>query len=83
MNGMNRMISLALAVGPGSYEHGIPASEPFLLQQRPSCIFQSMTPRLGKMLAGQGAEPVYSSVTEDRRAWKPKFKVGRCRLTPA
>eukprot|EP00740_Mantoniella_antarctica_P001512 CAMPEP_0181360500 /NCGR_PEP_ID=MMETSP1106-20121128/6705_1 /TAXON_ID=81844 /ORGANISM="Mantoniella antarctica, Strain SL-175" /LENGTH=311 /DNA_ID=CAMNT_0023473789 /DNA_START=30 /DNA_END=965 /DNA_ORIENTATION=- len=64
------------AVGPGSYEHGIPRSEPFMLQRRPSCIFQSTTPRMGTFAGrGEGAgEPVYASVSMDRAHWKPRFK---------
>ena len=69
------LISTPHAVGPGSYEHGIPKSEPFLLQKRPSCIFQSVTPRLTKSVETQGAkEPVYSSLALDRAHWKPRFK---------
>ena len=49
-------------MGPGSYDHGIPKSEPFLLQSRPSSIFQSMTPRLGRSQTGLGLEPVYASM---------------------
>lgn len=62
------------AVGPGSYEHGIPKSEPFLLQRRPSCIFQSTTPRLGKTRGAPGGEPVYASVSMDRSHWRPRFR---------
>jgi hypothetical protein len=54
---------------------GIPKSEPFLLQKRPSCIFQSMTPRLGKIQAGQGSDGAnYASVSMDRAHWKPRYK---------
>lgn len=62
------------AVGPGSYEHGIPKSEPFLLQQRPSGFFQSMTPRLQKITQNDPGEPAYASVGMDRAHWKPRFK---------